>query len=115
MRRMRMTMMEEEGGTGGPTTTTPEGDGVEDGGGDGGGPDPAAEGGAMRHDLERAEIQGEGMSSEDEGLSSDGERGGDEHYDDYFDGIGAEDAMGDGEFGGGPWPREDPYAYGGGD
>ena len=33
--------------------------------------------------------------------------------DDYFDGIGAEAAMGDGEFGGGPWPGEDPYAYGG--
>ena len=110
-----MTMMEEEGGTGGPTTTTPGADGVEDGGGDGGGPDPAAEGGAMRHDLERAEIQDAGMSSDDEGLSSDGERGGDERFDDYFGGIGAEDALGDGEFGGGPWSGEDPYAYGGAD
>ena len=109
-----MTMMEEEGGTGGPTTTTPEGDGVEDGGGDGGGPDPAVEGGAMRRDLERAEIQGEGMSSGEEGLSSDGERGGEEYYDESFDGIGAEAAMGDGEFGGGPWSGEGPYAYGGG-
>ena len=36
-------------------------------------------------------------------------------YDGYFDGIGAEDAMGDGEFGGGPWSGEDPYAYGGAD
>ena len=53
------------------------------------------------------------MGSEDEGLSSDGERGGDEYYDDYFDGISAEAAMGDGEFGGGSWSGEDPYAYGG--
>ena len=54
------------------------------------------------------------MSSDDEGLSSDGERGGDERFDDYFGGIGAEDALGDGEFGGGPWSGEGPYAYGGG-
>ena len=46
--------------------------------------------------------------------SSDGERGGDERFDDYFGGIGAEDALGDGEFGGGPWSGEGPYAYGGG-
>ena len=45
--------------------------------------------------------------------SSDGERGGDGHYDNYLDGTGMEDAMGDGEFGGGPWPGEDPCAYGG--
>ena len=44
----------------------------------------------------------------------DGERGGDEHYDGYFDGIGAE-AMGDGEFGGGPWSGASPYACGGAD
>ena len=56
----------------------------------------------------------EGMGSEDERLSSDGERGGDERFDDYFGGIGAEDALGDGEFGGGPWSGEGPYAYGGG-
>ena len=43
-----------------------------------------------------------------------GERGGDERFDDYFGGIGAEDAMGDGEFGGGPWSGEGPYAHGGG-
>ena len=76
---------------------------------------PSASGGAMRHDLERAEIQDAGMSSDDEGLSSDGERGGEEYYDESFDGIGAEAAMGDGEFGGGPWSGEDPYAYGGAD
>ena len=52
-------------------------------------------------------------ASDDEGLSSDGERGGDERFDDYFGGIGAEDALGDGEFGGGPWSGEGPYAYGG--
>ena len=65
----------------------------------------------------RRALRAQGMGSEDEGLSSDGERGGDERYDDYFDGIGAEDAMGDmgdGEFGGGPWSGEGPYAYGGG-
>ena len=107
---MRMMMMEEEGGTGGPTTTAPEEDGAGDGGGDGGEPDPAAGGGGLRHDPERAEIHGEGMSSGDEGLSSDGERGGEEYYDESFDGIGAEAAMGDGEFGGGPWSGEDPYA-----
>mgnify|MGYP003324622911 CR=1 FL=1 len=66
----------------------------------------------------RAETQSEWESSdEDDELSSDGERGGDEYYeyDDYFDGIGAEAAMGDGEFGGGPWSGEGPYAYGGAD
>ena len=52
--------------------------------------------------------------SGDEGLSSDGERGGDEYCDEYSWSIGAEDAMG-GEFGGGPWSGEDPYAYGGAD
>ena len=114
MRRMRMMMMEEEGGTGGPTTTTPGEDGVGDDGGDGGEPDPAAGGGGLRHDPERAEIQGEGMSSGDEGMSSDGERGGDEYCDEYSWSIGAEDAMG-GEFGGGPWSGEDPGAYGGAD
>ena len=83
MRRMRMMMMEEEGGTGGPTTTTPGEDGVGDDGGDGGEPDPAAGGGGLRHDPERAEIQGEGMSSGDEGMSSDGERGGDEYANEF--------------------------------
>ena len=114
MRQMRMMMMEEEGGTGGPTTTAPEEDGAGDGGGDGGGPDPAVEGGEMRPDLERAEIQA-GTGSEDEGMSSDGERGGEEYYDEYFEGIGADAALEDGEFGGGPWSGEDPYAYDGAD
>ena len=44
---------------------------------------------------------------------SDGERGGDEYCDEYSWSIGAEDAMGAGEFGGGPWSGEDPGAYGG--
>ena len=114
MRRMRMMMMEEEGGTGGPTTTALEEDGAGDDGGDGGGPDPAVEGGEMRRDLGRAEIQA-GTGSEDEGMSSDGERGGEEYYDEYFEGIGADAALEDGEFGGGPWSGEDPYAYGGAD
>ena len=87
---------------------------IEGSGGDGGEPDPAAGGGELRRDPERAEIQGEGMSSGDEGMSSDGERGGDEYCDEYSWSIGAEDAMG-GEFGGGPWSGEDPSAYGGAD
>ena len=56
-----------------------------------------------------------GTGSEDEGMSSDGERGGEEYYDEYFEGIGADAALEDGEFGGGPWSGEDPYAYGGAD
>ena len=43
------------------------------------------------------------MSSGDEGMSSDGERGGDEYCDEYTWGIGAEDAMGAGEFGRQGW------------
>ena len=64
--------------------------------------------------LGRAEIQA-GTGSEDEGMSSDGERGGEEYYDEYFEGIGADAALEDGEFGGGPWSGEDPYACGGED
>ena len=55
------------------------------------------------------------LSVSDVGLSSDGERGGDEYCEEYFWGIGADDAMGAGEFGGGPWSGEDPVAYGGAD
>jgi len=106
MRRMRMMMMEEEGGTGGPTTTTPGEDGVGDDGGDGGEPDPAAGGGGLRHDPERAEIQGEGMSSGDEGMSSDGERGGDEYLDEFCEMPADYDMWGE--------PGYDPDAYGGG-
>ena len=62
---------------------------------------------ALRPRLHRG-VQG------DEGLSSDGERGGDEYCEEYSWGIGAEAAMG-GEFGGGPWSGEDPGAYGGAD
>ena len=64
----------------------------------------------------RAETQSEWESSdEDDELSSDGERGGDEYCEEYSWGIGAEAAMGAGEFGGGPWSGEDPGAYGGAD
>ena len=70
------------GGTGGPTTTEPA---AEDGGegrygGDGSWPDPTAERRVSRNHPGRAETQSEWESSdEDDELSSDGERGGDEY------------------------------------
>ena len=74
------------GGTGGPTTTAPA---EEDGGegrhdGDGGRPDPTAEGRVPRNHPGRAETQSEWESSdEEEVLSSDGERGGDEYENEF--------------------------------
>ena len=74
------------GGTGGPTTTEPA---AEDGGegrygGDGSWPDPAAERRVPRNHPGRAETQSEWESSdEDDELSSDGERGGDEYANEF--------------------------------
>ena len=74
------------GGTGGPTTTEPA---AEDGGegrygGDGSWPDPTAERRVPRNHPGRAETQSEWESSdEDDELSSDGERGGDEYANEF--------------------------------
>ena len=74
------------GGTGGPTTTAPA---AEDGGegrygGDGSWPDPTAERRVPRNHPGRAETQSEWESSdEDDELSSDGERGGDEYANEF--------------------------------
>ena len=86
---VEVTAMNDErmgGGTGGPTTTAPA---AEDGGegrygGDGSGPDPTAERRVPRNHPGRAETQSEGESSdEDDELSSDGERGGDEYANEF--------------------------------
>ena len=74
------------GGTGGPTTTEPA---AEDGGegrygGDGSWPDPTAERRVPRNHPGRAETQSEWESSdEDDELSSDGEREGDEYFNEF--------------------------------
>ena len=53
-------------------------------GGDGSGPDPTAERRVPRNNPGRAETQSEWESSdEDDGLSSDGERGGDEYANEF--------------------------------
>ena len=76
-------------------------------GGDGSWPDPTAERRVPRNHPGRAETQSEWESSdEDDALSSDGERGGDEYLDEFCEMPADYDMWGEPGFG--------PDAYGGG-
>ena len=75
--------------------------------GDGGRPDPTAEGRVPRNHPGRAETQSEWESSdEEEVLSSDGERGGDEYENEFCEMPAAYEMRGE--------PGYDLDAYGGG-